>query len=179
MVTKYSQNDPKKYIVSSNVLNSIKTKTNQLWVATDKGITIISKDKTTSIQHNEGNNLSLKSNIAVVLHSDKNNNIWIGTNQGISVFKNSLNKKVERKTYTSDAGQNVANIAFENNDMYVASYLDKTYKINLQNDVQQPLIDTPGAGVLKILMKKFTSMVRVKRLLYTTQKPIIIPEMIF
>ncbi len=157
LVTKYSQNDPEKHIVSSNVLNSIKTKTNQLWVATDKGITIISKDKTTSIQHNEGNNLSLKSNIAVALHSDKNNNIWIGTNQGISVFKNSLNKKVERKTYTGDTGQNVANIAFENNDMYVASYLDKTYKINLQNDVQQPLIDTPGAWSVKNIDGKIYS----------------------
>lgn len=154
LVTKYSPDDSKKHIISSNVLNTIKTNSNQLWIGTDKGISIIHKGKTTSIQHSEGNNLSLKSNIVVALHSDKNNNIWIGTNQGISVFKNSLNKKVEKKIYTSDAAQNVANIAIENNDLFVASYLDKTHKINLHNNTIQTLNNTPGAWSIKNIDQK-------------------------
>ena len=149
LVTKYSQYTPKKHIISSNVLHLIKTNSNQYWVATDKGISIIENDKTTSIQHSEGNDLSLKSNTVTVLRSDKNNNIWIGTNRGISVFKSNLNKKVEKKIYTPDATQNVTNIAIENNDLYVASYLSKTYKFNLQNESNQPLNNTPGAWSVK------------------------------
>ncbi|MBN8641501.1 MAG: hypothetical protein J0L86_06770 [Flavobacteriales bacterium] len=149
LITKFSHRDTKKYIVSSNVLGIVPTNNNTLWIATDNGISIMNGLKTTSIQHNESDNLSLKSNIVTSLYLDKNQNMWIGTNQGISVYRNNLNKKVEKKLYTSNPNDNVSNIAIENNELFVGSYLNKTYKINQNTGTIETLVNTPGAWSIK------------------------------
>jgi signal transduction histidine kinase/ligand-binding sensor domain-containing protein len=150
LVTKYSHQKPPNTILSSNVLSIVETNDNRTWLATDRGISIInSNGKTIAIEHDDNNRLSLKSDVVTCLYVDKNNNIWIGTNQGISVYKNSLNKKVKKQFYTSNPLENVSNIAFVNDELFVGSYLNKTYKINQNTGKIEPLVNTPGAWSIK------------------------------
>jgi hypothetical protein len=51
--------------------------------------------------------------------------------------------------YSPNPYDNVSNIAIENNELFVGSYLSTTYKINQNNGSIETLVNTPGAWSIK------------------------------
>lgn len=149
LVKKYSYGDPKEPLVSTSVWGVFKTNDGKIWANTDKGISILEKNKTISIEHKEGSDLSLKGDIVTCIYEDKKHNLWIGTVQGMSVYKNDLNRKLQKRIYAPEAGHNVANIIPLNNELYVASYLNSTYKINLSDGKTTTLTNVPNAWTIR------------------------------
>lgn len=122
----------KNQLSSTNFVSFIKDKENSIWIGTHKGINKISNNKIEIIRHHEENDLSVKSDLASCFLLDRNNNMWIGTNRGISVYKSKLNRKIGYIPFAANSEVNINTIAFCGDKLYVGSYLDDAYAIDLK-----------------------------------------------
>ena len=79
------QNSPNKQVLTSNTIHSVFEDNNQqIWIGTDKGISIYDRERNTMTKVTRNNHNRLYDNRIMQIYEDQSGNIWIATFSGLN-----------------------------------------------------------------------------------------------
>jgi len=135
----YLQEETNTLSLSDNNLNGLfLDKFNTLWVSTESGqINSINlkQNNFEFLRHDPKKYSSLADNYTTAIEEDRNGNVWFGTRQGLSVWNRRLDSWQHLKNlsfkYSSNIPDIIRDLQADNMHMWVATYNDGLYKINI------------------------------------------------